>query len=63
MIFQVDSSDWSNGIRYHIFDARPDTEFKSAFRFIAHADARTGEWSMFRFRFIINSTTSVETWL
>ena len=22
------SSDWSNGIRYHIFDTRPDTEFK-----------------------------------
>jgi len=22
------SSDGSNGIRYHIFDARPDTEFK-----------------------------------
>ena len=24
----MDSSDWSNGIRYHIFDTRPDTEFK-----------------------------------
>ena len=23
----MDSSDWSNGIRYHIFDTRPDTEF------------------------------------
>ena len=23
------SSDWSNGIRYHTFDARSDTEFKS----------------------------------
>jgi len=22
------SSDWSTGIRYHIFDIRPDTEFK-----------------------------------
>jgi len=26
----MDSSDWSNGIRYHIFDTRPDTEFKPA---------------------------------
>jgi len=24
----MDSSDWSNGIQYHIFDTRPDTEFK-----------------------------------
>jgi len=24
----MDSSDWSNGIRYHTFDARSDTEFK-----------------------------------
>jgi len=28
-IFEMDSSDWSNGIRYHIFDTRPDTEFKT----------------------------------
>jgi len=27
-IFEMDSSDWSNGIRYHIFQTRPDTEFK-----------------------------------
>jgi hypothetical protein len=27
---EMDSSDWSNGIRYHIFDTRPDTESKSA---------------------------------
>jgi len=27
-IFETDSSDWSNGIRHHIFDTRPDTEFK-----------------------------------
>ena len=26
-IFQMDISDWSNGIRYHSFDTRPDTEF------------------------------------
>jgi len=26
----MDSSDWSNGIRYHIFDTSPDTEFKMA---------------------------------
>jgi len=24
----MDSSDWSNGIRYHNFNTRPDTEFK-----------------------------------
>ena len=30
VIFEMDSSDWSNGIRYHIFDTRPDTEFKVA---------------------------------
>jgi len=27
-IFQMASSDWSNGIRYHTFNSRPDTEFK-----------------------------------
>jgi hypothetical protein len=27
-ILEMDSSDWSNGIRYHTFDTRPDTEFK-----------------------------------
>jgi hypothetical protein len=26
-ISEMDSSDWSNGIRYHTFDARSDTEF------------------------------------
>ena len=26
-IFEMDSSDWSNGIRYHTFSTRPDTEF------------------------------------
>jgi hypothetical protein len=26
-ILVMDSSDWSNGIRYHIFDTRHDTEF------------------------------------
>jgi len=26
-ILVMDSSDWSNGIRHHIFDTRPDTEF------------------------------------
>ena len=29
-IFEMDSSDWSNGIRHHVFDTRPDTEFKLA---------------------------------
>jgi len=28
-ILELDSSDWSNGIRYHIIDTRPDTEFKA----------------------------------
>jgi len=32
-IFEMDSSDWSNGIRYHTFDTRPDTEFKPSLRF------------------------------
>jgi len=27
-VFEMGSSDWSNGIRYQIFDNRPDTEFK-----------------------------------
>ena len=27
-IFEIDSSDWSNRIRYHAFDTRSDTEFK-----------------------------------
>jgi hypothetical protein len=27
-ILKMDNSDWSNGIRYHIFVTRPDTEFK-----------------------------------
>jgi len=27
-MFKMDSYDWSNGIRYHTFDTRPDTEFK-----------------------------------
>jgi len=26
--FEMDSSDWSNGIRYHVFATRSDTEFK-----------------------------------
>ena len=28
-ILEMASSDWSNGIRYHVFDNRRDTEFKS----------------------------------
>jgi hypothetical protein len=27
-IFEMDSSDWSNGIRYRILNTRPGTEFK-----------------------------------
>jgi hypothetical protein len=27
--FKMDSSDWSNGIRYHVFDTTSDTEFNS----------------------------------
>jgi hypothetical protein len=26
-ILEMESSDWSSGIRYHFFDTRPDTEF------------------------------------
>jgi len=29
-ISEMDSSDWSSGIRYHTFVTRPDTEFKSS---------------------------------
>jgi hypothetical protein len=28
-ICEMDSSDWSNGIRYHTFDTRPVTEFQA----------------------------------
>ena len=31
-ILEMDSSDWSNGIRYHLVDIRPDTEFKPSLR-------------------------------
>jgi len=27
-MFALDGFDWSNGIRYHIFDTKPDTELK-----------------------------------
>jgi len=27
-IFALDGSDWPNGLRYHNFDTKPDTEFK-----------------------------------
>ena len=27
-ILEMDSCDWSSGIRYHVFDSRSDTEFK-----------------------------------
>jgi hypothetical protein len=26
-MFEIDSADWSNGIRYHVFDTRSDTDF------------------------------------
>jgi len=29
-ILETDSSDWSNGIRHHIFDTRLDTEFNTS---------------------------------
>ena len=38
-ILEMASPDWSNGIRYHITDTRPDTEFK--IRMTAHTDAPT----------------------
>ena len=31
-IIEMDSSDWSNGIRYHTFETRSDTEFKQSMR-------------------------------
>jgi len=37
-IFEMDSYDWSNGIRYHIFDTRPDTEFKPSLRVTRNAE-------------------------
>jgi hypothetical protein len=30
-MFEMEGSDWSNGIRYHPFDTRSDTEFKVIF--------------------------------
>ena len=41
-IFEADSSDWSNGIRYHIFGTRPDTEttIKIILNNIAHSASR-----------------------
>ena len=32
-LFEMHSSEWSNGIRYQIFDTRPDIEFKKPFCF------------------------------
>ena len=29
-IFEMDNSDWSSRIRYHIFDTRPDTELPAS---------------------------------
>jgi len=40
-IFQMDCSDWSDGIRYHIFDTRPDTDFKLTC--VYHAEVDSGE--------------------
>jgi len=37
-ILEMDSSDWSNGIRYPIIDTRPDTEFKPRLRVSAKAE-------------------------
>ena len=36
----MDSSDWSNEIRYHIFDTKPDTEFKWHSELSARPNAR-----------------------
>ena len=33
-MFEMDSSNWSKGIRYHIFDTRSDTEFKCGIRWV-----------------------------
>jgi len=39
-IFEMDSSDWSNGIRYHTFDTKSDTEFKTPFYDVASSICR-----------------------
>jgi len=36
-ILEMHSSDWSNGIRYHVIDTRPDTEFKHLLWAARHA--------------------------
>jgi len=40
-ILEMASSDWSNGIRYHVFDNRPDTEFKPSFDVVDIGDVGT----------------------
>jgi len=48
-ILEMDSSDWSNGIRYHILDTSPDTEFKpaqsSSYTRLAVALSRDSIWT------------------
>jgi len=51
-IFEMDSTDWSNGIRQRTFNAKPDTEFKVVLNSL-------GE-SLFRQVFAANSVTSRE---
>jgi len=38
----MDSSDWSNGIRHHTFDTRPDTKFHSHLDVYAKSVAKDG---------------------
>ena len=42
-ILEMDSSDWSSGIRHHVFVTRSDTEFKSGDKPQLDIDARSGD--------------------
>jgi len=37
-IFEMDSAEWSNGVRYHVFDIRSDTEFNLCVGVTCNAD-------------------------
>jgi hypothetical protein len=44
----MDSSHWPNGIRHHIFDIRPDTEFKSRNRRVTQRAQFSGPYLQMR---------------
>jgi len=43
-ILEMDSSDWSNGIRYHTFGTRPDTGFKKCGLNVCVGDVTGNIW-------------------